>query len=104
MISASFRSVVLTARFNVIPMRISLAAFRERKRIDAHPVEVHKRLGDNIKGVRAALGQASTAAAICLSWGSPAAIIKHRPVTKRPNAIHLGSMANLIVAPTTCHH
>src|SRR6476660_9885533 len=48
--------------------------------------------------------QASTAAAICLSWGSPAAIIKHRPVTKRPKAIHLGSMANLIVAPTTCRH
>jgi hypothetical protein len=48
--------------------------------------------------------QASTAAAICLSWGSPAAIIKHRPVTKRPNAIHLGSMAILIVAPTTCRH
>ena len=23
---------------------------------------------------------------------------------KRPNAIHLGSMANLIVAPTTRHH
>jgi hypothetical protein len=48
--------------------------------------------------------QASTAAAICLSWGNPAAIIKHKPVTKRPNAINLGSMANLIVAPTTCHH
>ena len=51
--------------------------------------------------------QASAAtkpAAICLSWGSPAAIIKHRPVTKRPNAIHLGNMANLIVAPTTCRH
>ena len=48
--------------------------------------------------------QASTAAAIFLSWGSPAAIIKHRPVMKRPNAIHLGSMANLIVAPTTCRH
>ena len=49
--------------------------------------------------------QASTAAAICLSWGSPPAIIKHRPVTKRPNAINLGSMANLIVGPpTTCRH
>ena len=44
--------------------------------------------------------QASTAAnptAMCLSWGSPAAIIKDRPATKRPNAINLGSMANLIV-------
>ena len=27
-----------------------------------------------------------------LSWGSPAAIIKHRPVTKRLNAIHSGSI------------
>ena len=43
--------------------------------------------------------QASTAAAIFLSWGIPAAIIKQRPVMKRPNAIHLGSMANLIVSP-----
>jgi hypothetical protein len=38
------------------------------------------------------LRHAKMAAAMCLSWGSPAAIIKHRPVTKRPNAIHLGSM------------
>ena len=29
------------------------------------------RLGDNIKSVRAVLGQASTAAAICLSWEAP---------------------------------
>ena len=29
--------------------------------------------------------------------GRPAANIKNRPVTKRPNAIHVGSMANLIV-------
>ena len=34
---------------------------------------------------------------ICIqaSCGRPAANIKHRPVTKRPNAIHLGSIANL---------
>ena len=32
---------------------------------------------------------------ICIQarWGRPAANIKHRPVTKRPNAIHLGSIA-----------
>jgi hypothetical protein len=36
---------------------------------------------------------------MCLRCGSPAAIIKHRPATKRPNAINLGSKANLIVGP-----
>ena len=37
--------------------------------------------------------------AVCVqaSVGRPAANIKHRPVTKRPKAIHLGSKAHLIV-------
>ena len=35
---------------------------------------------------------------VCIQarWESPAANIRPRPVTKRPNAIHLGNMANLI--------
>jgi hypothetical protein len=37
--------------------------------------------------------------ATCLSWGIPAASIKHKPTTKRPNAIHLGCMMDLNGSP-----